>query len=162
MAVRIRLTRGGRRHRPYYQVVAIDSRRPREGKPVEFLGSYDPLLADKNIRVDIERVHAWIKQGAQYSESVRTLLARNGYEVYPEGHAERQAAQVAKAKAKRQNRKKKDGSNWQPAKKRALVKHQRKLKQARLAELEKQLEAHRAASAEAEPAAEAEGEASES
>ena len=53
MAVRIRLSRFGRLHRPFYRIIAIDSRRHREGEASEVLGSYDPLLKDKNIVVDM-------------------------------------------------------------------------------------------------------------
>src|SRR3954464_4864525 len=79
MAVRIRLSRFGRLHRPYFRIVAIDGRCHREGAANEILGSYDPLLKDKNIQVDMEKVQAWIARGARVSESLANLLKHHGY-----------------------------------------------------------------------------------
>lgn len=79
MAVRIRLSRYGRLHRPYFRIVAIDSRCHREGTASEILGSYDPLLKDKNIQVDMAKVEAWIARGALVSESLTHLLKHFGY-----------------------------------------------------------------------------------
>ena len=154
MAVHIRLARHGRTHTPFYRVVAIDSRRAREGKACEVLGTYNPVIGDKNLSVDIERVHKWILEGAQYSHSVETLLARNGYTVLPEGVAERRAAQAAKRKAKRQNRKKQDGK-FAKVSRRAQNKHNSKVKAARKAETAEKLAAHKAAQEAAAPAEEA-------
>src|SRR3954471_17705346 len=81
MAVCIRLSRFGRLHRPYFRIVAIDGRRHREGEASEILGSYDPLLKDKNIQVNMDRVGAWISQGAQVSESLTNLLKFHGYQL---------------------------------------------------------------------------------
>ena len=99
MAVHIRLARHGRTHTPFYRVVAIDSRRAREGKACEVLGTYNPAPADKNIQVDIEAVHKWILAGAQYTSSVESLLKRAGYETLPEGVADKRAAQKGQAQS---------------------------------------------------------------
>jgi small subunit ribosomal protein S16 len=156
MAVHIRLARYGRKHTPLYRVVAIDSRRAREGKACEVLGTYNPAPADKNIQVDIEAVHKWVLSGAQYSSSVESLLKRAGYETLPEGVADKRAAQKAKAKAKYAKRQKKDGK-FVAVSARAQKKFNAKAKAARKAEAEAALAAHKAA----KEAAAAEGEGSE-
>ena len=70
MAVRIRLTRVGATKRPSYRVVAIDSRRPRDGRSLEILGFYDPLTEPATVKLDAERLDAWIAKGAKPSDSV--------------------------------------------------------------------------------------------
>jgi len=74
MTVRLRLQRLGKPHRPYYRVVAIDQRAKRDGKPIEILGQYDPLPKQKIIKVNTERVDYWLKQGAQVSKTVSSIL----------------------------------------------------------------------------------------
>lgn len=152
MAVRIRLARHGRTHRPFYRVVVIDQRNQREGRTAEVVGTYDPFLPEKNIQVDIDRVHEWLEHGAQYSDALAALLKHEGYELYTAEQLERKAKSKAKRKAKRQNRKKQDGRFVKPSR-RALLKHAKKLKTQRLAEEEAAAAA--AAPAAAEEAAEA-------
>ena len=67
MVVKIRMKRFGRRHRPYYRICVMDSQKPRNGKAIEEVGHYDPMLADKSQRVtiDMQRVDYWISVGAQ-------------------------------------------------------------------------------------------------
>jgi small subunit ribosomal protein S16 len=74
LAVRIRLTRVGATKRPSYRVVAIDSRRPRDGRSLEILGFYDPLTNPVTVRIDTERVNAWIAKGARPSDTVGKLI----------------------------------------------------------------------------------------
>ncbi|MDQ6681746.1 MAG: 30S ribosomal protein S16 [Chloroflexota bacterium] len=74
MAVRIRLTRVGATKRPSYRVVAIDKRRARDGRALEILGFYDPLTEPATVRLDAERISAWISKGAQPSETVVKLM----------------------------------------------------------------------------------------
>ena len=76
--VRLRLTRGGRHKRPYYRIVAADSRMPRDGRYLEVLGTYDPLKTPAAIAVKQERVLEWLKKGAQPSVTVHNLLRRTG------------------------------------------------------------------------------------
>lgn len=81
MAVKIRLTRGGTKKRPYYRLVAADARAPRDGKFIEKLGSYSPLLAKDNAErftVKKERVEHWLSVGAQPTERVAKLLKNVG------------------------------------------------------------------------------------
>jgi small subunit ribosomal protein S16 len=72
----LRLRREGTKNRPFYRIVAADQRFPRDGRFLEILGTYDPLMADNNVKVNLERASKWISQGAQPSETVRSLLKK--------------------------------------------------------------------------------------
>ena len=74
--VKIRLTRGGARKHAYYRVVAMDSRRQRDGRALEFLGSYDPLCDPVAIKLDDARIAHWLAQGAELSKAVKGLMRR--------------------------------------------------------------------------------------
>ena len=74
--VRIRLKRFGRRHAPTYRVVAADSRAPRDGRVIEYLGFYNPRTEPTTFRVKDERLKYWLDRGAQPSEAVERLLKR--------------------------------------------------------------------------------------
>jgi len=78
--VRIRLKRMGRRHRPFYRINAIDKRSPRDGRVIENLGWYDPISKKEGeqIKLEAERIVFWIERGAQCSDTVNDLLAREG------------------------------------------------------------------------------------
>ena len=80
MAVRIRLKKVGRRHRPAYRLAAVDIRRARDSKVIEELGSYDPLCAQEESQVTLnrERIEYWLSVGAQPSEIVKSLLKKQG------------------------------------------------------------------------------------
>lgn len=80
MAVRIRMKKMGRKHRPFFRICACDSRSPRDGRVLEELGSYDPMIADTDARVtfDFERIGYWIGVGAQPSDKVKVLLKKYG------------------------------------------------------------------------------------
>lgn len=80
MAVKLRLKRTGRRHRPCYRLNAVDSRAPRDGRVIEELGQYDPLEkdAEKQISFKRERIEYWLSVGAQPSETVANLLEKAG------------------------------------------------------------------------------------
>ncbi len=75
MAVRIRMKMMGRKHRPFFRIVAIDSRQPRDGRILEELGTYDPMMKNKDTRVTLnpERYQYWRSVGALASERVTTL-----------------------------------------------------------------------------------------
>jgi small subunit ribosomal protein S16 len=81
MSVRIRLSRGGSKKRPFYKVVAADQRAPRDGRFIERLGSYNPMLpkehADRFV-VDVERVKYWLSKGAQPTERLEKMLSALG------------------------------------------------------------------------------------
>lgn len=76
MAVRIRMKKLGRTHRPFFRICVMDQQSPRNGKAIEEVGSYDPMVKDKSKRVtlNLERVDHWISVGAQPSEKVAVLI----------------------------------------------------------------------------------------
>jgi len=76
--VKIRLRRMGRRNRPFYRVVVADSRSPRDGKFIDIIGHYDPLTDPATISIDGEKASKWLKDGAQPTNTVRSLLSRLG------------------------------------------------------------------------------------
>jgi small subunit ribosomal protein S16 len=76
MSVRIRLQRIGRPKRPYYRIVAIDQRAKRNGKPIEILGQYDPLLESEKVNLKMDRFDYWVKTGAQPSATVASLVKK--------------------------------------------------------------------------------------
>jgi small subunit ribosomal protein S16 len=82
MAVKLRMMRMGRRHRPFFRINAIDSRSPRDGKILEKLGHYDPIEKDpeKQVVLDLQRVQYWLDKGAVPSDAVSYLLLRKGVE----------------------------------------------------------------------------------
>ena len=111
MAVKIRLKRMGRKHRPFYRVNAINSRSPRDGAVIEELGFYDPIAKDegKKFVVNLDRARYWLDQGAIPSETVSSFLKKAGVEhkmlrlpkpgkpKKPEGEAEAAAEGEAKS-----------------------------------------------------------------
>jgi len=78
MSVKIRLSRFGRRKAPYYRIVVADERAPRDGRFVESLGHYQPLKAEAKIEVNEERALHWLSEGAVPSDTVRSLLRKQG------------------------------------------------------------------------------------
>lgn len=81
MAMKIRLARGGSKKRPYYSIVAADSRMPRDGRFIEKLGTYDPLLAkdsEDRVKMNMERVQFWLSQGAQPTDRIARMLEAAG------------------------------------------------------------------------------------
>lgn len=76
MAVAIRLRREGNRNSPYYKVVVTDKRSPRDGKFIEIVGNYDPKKAGANYSVKLERIDHWVKNGAQMSDTVRSIVKK--------------------------------------------------------------------------------------
>jgi len=78
MAMKIRLTRMGSKKRPFYRVVALDSATRRDGRPVEFLGYYNPMVEPNDIKLDMEKIEKWLAQGAEPSNTVRSLLKKAG------------------------------------------------------------------------------------
>ena len=78
MSVKIRLTRKGTHKQPYYRVVAADSRSPRDGRFLDILGTYDPLVKPAIIELDKEKVVSWLKKGATPSETAKSLIKMSG------------------------------------------------------------------------------------
>jgi small subunit ribosomal protein S16 len=80
VAVRIRMKKMGRKHRPFFRICAIDSRNPRDGRVLEELGTYDPMVSEADARALLkpERINYWLSVGAQPSDKVRTLIKKYG------------------------------------------------------------------------------------
>ena len=78
MAVRLRLMRMGRKKRPFYRIVAAEASSPVAGKFIQALGWYDPLREESNCLIDEEKALRWLRNGAQPSDTVRSLLAKAG------------------------------------------------------------------------------------
>ncbi len=103
MAVRIRLKKMGRKARPFFRVCAVDSRAPRDGKVIEELGYYDPMIPDTDARVVLkrERVDYWLGVGAQPSEKAGVLIKKYGSNGT---HLEAQEAAQERLKSRRRVR----------------------------------------------------------
>ena len=78
MAVKLRLKRMGAKQKPFYRIVASDSRSPRDGRFIETVGTYDPVKKDNNISVNEERVNYWLTNGAQPTDTVKSILSKSG------------------------------------------------------------------------------------
>lgn len=76
--VKIRLRRMGAKKAPFYRIVVADSRYPRDGRFIEEIGIYNPVADPAELKVDVDRAQAWIKTGAQPTETVRDLLKKAG------------------------------------------------------------------------------------
>ncbi|MDR2515115.1 MAG: 30S ribosomal protein S16 [Christensenellaceae bacterium] len=76
--VKIRLKRMGMKGKPFYRIVVADSRTPRDGRFIEEIGYYNPVIEPNELKVDVERAQYWIKTGAQPTQTVRTLLRKGG------------------------------------------------------------------------------------
>ena len=78
MSVKIRLKRMGSKKRPFYRIVVADSRSPRDGRFIETVGTYNPLTDPETVTLKEEKVMNWLNNGAQPSDTVRSILSRNG------------------------------------------------------------------------------------
>lgn len=102
MALAIRLARGGRKSRPFYRIVVTDKRMPRDGRYIEKLGTYNPLLAnddDKRVVLNEERIQYWLGQGAKPSDRVAIFLGKAGLADMPKiSETPKKSAQSEKTK----------------------------------------------------------------
>ena len=78
MAVKMRLRRMGAKKAPFYRVIVADSRSPRNGRFIEEIGTYNPLTEPAQVNIDAEKAKKWIANGAQPTETVKSLLKKNG------------------------------------------------------------------------------------
>ena len=78
MAVKLRLRRMGAKKKPFYRVIAADSRSPRDGRFIDLLGTYNPLTDPAEIKIDNEKARTWIKNGAQPTDTARDILVKSG------------------------------------------------------------------------------------
>ena len=77
MAVKIRLTRMGKKKNPFYRVVVADERSRRDGAPIEEIGYYNPMTEPADIKIDAEKANKWLANGAQPTDTVRALLKKS-------------------------------------------------------------------------------------
>ena len=108
MSVRIRLSRGGSKKRPFYKVVVADQRAPRDGSFIEKLGTFNPLLPkdhEQRLVLDVEKVKAWLAKGAQPTERMQKMLSTLGLCAAPVIHDQpKKSAPKAKAVARIQEK----------------------------------------------------------
>ena len=76
MAVKISLTRMGKKKNPFYRIVVADERTRRDGAPIEEIGYYDPMTNPANVKIDAEKATKWLNNGAQPTDTVRSLLKK--------------------------------------------------------------------------------------
>lgn len=76
--VKLRLKRMGKKGRPFYRIVAADSRSPRDGRFIEEIGTYDPMKSENQVTLDSEAAMRWMKNGAQPTDTVRSILSKVG------------------------------------------------------------------------------------
>ena len=78
MAVKIRLQRYGSKKRPFYRLVAADSRSPRDGRYLEIIGTYNPTTEPASVKIDSEKAQKWLNEGAKPTDTVKNLFAKAG------------------------------------------------------------------------------------
>ena len=78
MSVKVRMTRSGSKKRPFYRIVAINSDSRRDGRPLEFIGYYNPCTNPGTLSIDADKLNAWIEKGAEMTDTVRTLVKKLG------------------------------------------------------------------------------------
>lgn len=78
MSVKIRLTRAGAKKKPFYRIVAVDSREKRDGKYIELLGTFNPLVSPELVKLDTENIVKWLNNGALPTDTVRVILSKAG------------------------------------------------------------------------------------
>ena len=107
MAMKIRLARGGSKKRHFYRIVAADSRMPRDGRFIEKLGTYNPLLpkdSEDRVKMDVEKIEAWIAKGAQPTERVTRMLEAAGVREKTERNNPKKGAPGKKAQERVQEK----------------------------------------------------------
>jgi small subunit ribosomal protein S16 len=111
MSLKIRLARGGAKKRPYYNIVVADSRMPRDGRFIEKLGAYNPLLAktdEKRVQYNEDRVRHWLSVGAKPTDRVARFLSVGGLVAWKAGHNPKKAEPGEKAKERESARREKE------------------------------------------------------
>lgn len=154
--VRIRMKRMGRTHRPFYRINAVDRRAKRDGRVIENLGWYNPIEKDesKQLSLNEERIKHWLGVGAQPSETVADLLAKNGL-IDAEAHKAAREKRIARKVAKlEEERKAKDAAAKAEAEAKAKEEAEAKAKAEADAKAKAKAEAEAAAGAEEEKSGE--------
>ncbi len=168
MAVKIRLARHGRKARPFYHIVAADSRAPRDGKFIEKIGVYNPMTNPATVEIKFERALHWLQVGAEPTDTVRSILSKEGvmYKKHLLGGVAKGAFDEAEMEKKFQawlDKKQKENSDAiskldseKQAAQKARIEAEAKVNKAREEEIAKKNSELAAAAAEAEAAANAE------
>lgn len=118
MATKIRLARGGSKKRPHYAIVATDSRMPRDGRFLEKLGTYNPLLpkdSEERVKMNMERVQHWLDQGAQPTDRINRFLEAAGVKPAAERKNLKKAVPGKKAQERAKERAEKAAAAEAPA-----------------------------------------------
>jgi small subunit ribosomal protein S16 len=118
MAMKIRLARGGSKKRPFYRIVAADSRMPRDGRFIEKLGTYNPLLpkdSEDRVIMNMERVQYWLGQGAQPTDRIARMLEAAGVKEKTERNNPKKGTPGEKAKARAEEKAEKAAAAAAPA-----------------------------------------------
>ncbi|MEO0878384.1 MAG: 30S ribosomal protein S16 [Pseudomonadota bacterium] len=111
MGLKIRLARGGAKKRPYYNIVIADVRAPRDGRFIEKVGSYNPLLAkddEKRVQYDVDRVKRWLEKGAKPTDRVARFLAANNLVKWEHGNNPNKAKPGQKAQERLEEKRQKE------------------------------------------------------
>ena len=111
MSVKIRLARGGAKKRPYYRIVVADSRMPRDGRFIEKIGHYNPMMPkdhEERIKIDVEKAAEWIKKGAKPSDRVARFLKDAGVYEWKHGDNPKKGTPGEKAKERAAERAEKE------------------------------------------------------
>ncbi|MGD1924725.1 MAG: 30S ribosomal protein S16 [Paracoccaceae bacterium] len=119
MAMKIRLARGGSKKRPFYRIVAADSRMARDGRYIERLGTYNPLLpkdSEDRVKMDMERVQHWLDHGAQPTDRIARMLEAAGVKEKSERNNPQKAEPGNKAKARTEQKAEKAAAAAEAAK----------------------------------------------
>jgi small subunit ribosomal protein S16 len=113
MSVKIRLARGGAKKRPYYRIVVADSRMPRDGRFIEKIGAYNPMLPkdhEDRVKVDVEKAAEWIKKGAKPSDRVARFLKDAGVYEWSHGNNPKKGEPGEKAKERAEEKAEKEAA----------------------------------------------------
>jgi len=156
MAVKIRMTRMGRRHRPFFRINAVESKTPRDGRILEKLGHYDPLEKDeqKQLVLNMDRIKYWLDSGAVPSDTIAEILLRQGIKTK---YLEEKSVRLAKARSQARAK----GKFFNTAEKLAAQKAAEKIKAEEEAKVKAAEEAAKKVEAEAKAKADAEAKAAE-
>jgi small subunit ribosomal protein S16 len=118
MSLKIRLARGGAKKRPHYSIVVADSRSPRDGRFIEKIGTYDPLLGktdEKRVQYNAERAQYWLSKGAKASDRVARFFAVNGLVKWEHGQNPKKGEPGAAAKERVAKRAEREAAANAPA-----------------------------------------------
>lgn len=170
MPVKIRLTRQGRRGRPYYHIVVADSRAPRDGRFIERLGFYNPLTNPATIELDFDKALDWLQKGAQPTDTCRSLLSAKGVMLkkhllngvkkgaFDTAEAERRFETFMKQKESKLEEEKNEVSKKKEEEVQKRLEAEAKVNELKAQEVAKKLAEKEAAAKAAEPTPEASGE----